>query len=170
MFDLFFSLIFPLCLGLPLCIYSHLQGCGAFKTTRATIFHFESCEVEKPAFFKNVCFGDVICTEQSLLLMKVCISLKTSHTVITALKLDADSLFSVKFECNRRVWCSPVYSNRKFKPSENWDINATESGKDDSGEKKIMWCNIPHNLGPLYVCICVWDRETLVGAHWKPES
>lgn len=22
-----------------------------------------------------------------------------------------------------------------------------------------MWCNIPHHLGPLFMCICVWDRE-----------
>lgn len=42
---------------------------------------------------------------------------------------------------------------------ETENTNATEPGKDDLGVKKIMWCDIPHHLGPLSECVCVWDRE-----------
>lgn len=68
------------------------NGCGAFKITRATVLHFESCEVKNLRFvLKYLFWGHNLRRAVAVTDVSVkCNYLKTSDTVITALKLDAD--------------------------------------------------------------------------------
>lgn len=56
-------------------------------------------------------------------------------------------------------WTLKVTEAFDASPTANWDTNAAEPGKDDLGEKQIMWCNICNHLGPLFVFVCETVRH-----------